>query len=168
MFGKPENLSTCWCFGKVELNYKAYQKCSLHKWFLFLFVLRVYISKQGKIWNSKQMKQWEKVTPDRLITPHINRWRINGFLLISCTDEYPPRIKETFRMKGGLIFNDPVYRKAIRVTLAFVSTFAFFLTFSCLQFLFNETGNDCIGSSTFLQNTHKLPNVSANCVLCQI
>ena len=60
------------------------------------------------------------------------------------------------------------YRKAIKVTLKFVSTSAFFLTFSCLQFLFNETGNDCIGSSAFLQNTQKLPNASANCVLCQI
>ena len=40
MCGKPEYLATCWCFGKVELNYEAYQKCSRHKWFLFLFVLR--------------------------------------------------------------------------------------------------------------------------------
>ena len=53
------------------------------------------------------------------------------------------------------------YRKAIKVTLAFVSNF---FTFSCLQYSFNEIGNDYIGSNAFWQSTQKLPNASVNCV----
>jgi len=58
------------------------------------------------------------------------------------------------------------YRKAIKVTLKFVSTsaFFFFLTFSRLKYSFNEMGKDCMGSNAFLQNTQKLPNASAKCV----